>query len=469
MSAGKGFPEGFFWGGATAANQFEGGWDADGKGPSVIDQLTCSRDFAERFAGVGDYHPSHIGIDFYNRYKEDIALFAEMGFRMFRMSIAWTRIFPNGDELEPNEAGLAFYDDVFDELAKYGIEPLVTISHFEMPQYLVDHYGGWKNRKLIGFFERYATTLFERYQGKVNYWLTFNEINMATFLPQISIGSKAEAGENQEEIMYQALHHQFVASALATKAARAIDPDNRIGCMIAYAPVYPLSAKPEDVWSAQRKEEEKLFFSDVHARGYYSPSKLAYFATKGINVTFEQGDEEILAAHTVDFISFSYYASSAASFAQSGVPGEGNALMGEKNPYLAESEWGWQVDPLGLRVALNTFHSRYQLPLMVVENGLGAVDEIVDGKIHDDYRISYLRDHVKAMRDAIVLDGVDLVAYTSWGCIDLVSAGTGEMAKRYGYIYVDRNNDGSGSLDRLKKDSFYWYQKAIASNGEDLD
>ena len=469
MSAGKGFPEGFFWGGATAANQFEGGWDADGKGPSVIDQLTCSRDFAERFAGVGDYHPSHIGIDFYNRYKEDIALFAEMGFRMFRMSIAWTRIFPNGDELEPNEAGLAFYDDVFDELAKYGIEPLVTISHFEMPQYLVDHYGGWKNRKLIGFFERYATTLFERYQGKVNYWLTFNEINMATFLPQISIGSKAEAGENQEEIMYQALHHQFVASALATKAARAIDPDNRIGCMIAYAPVYPLSAKPEDVWSAQRKEEEKLFFSDVHARGYYSPSKLAYLATKGINVTFEQGDEEILAAHTVDFISFSYYASSAASFAQSGVPGEGNALMGEKNPYLAESEWGWQVDPLGLRVALNTFHSRYQLPLMVVENGLGAVDEIVDGKIHDDYRISYLRDHVKAMRDAIVLDGVDLVAYTSWGCIDLVSAGTGEMAKRYGYIYVDRNNDGSGSLDRLKKNSFYWYQKAIASNGEDLD
>ena len=469
MSAGKGFPEGFFWGGATAANQFEGGWDADGKGPSVIDQLTCSRDFAERFSGVGDYHPSHIGIDFYNRYKEDIALFAEMGFRMFRMSIAWTRIFPNGDELEPNEAGLAFYDDVFDELAKYGIEPLVTISHFEMPQYLVDHYGGWKNRKLIGFFERYATTLFERYQGKVNYWLTFNEINMATFLPQISIGSKAEAGENQEEVMYQALHHQFVASALATKAARAIDPDNRIGCMIAYAPVYPLSAKPEDVWSAQRKEEEKLFFSDVHARGDYPPSKLAYFATKGINVTFEQGDEEILAAHTVDFISFSYYASSAASFAQSGVPGEGNALMGEKNPYLAESEWGWQVDPLGLRVALNTFHSRYQLPLMVVENGLGAVDEIVDGKIHDDYRISYLRDHVKAMRDAIVLDGVDLVAYTSWGCIDLVSAGTGEMAKRYGYIYVDRNNDGSGSLDRLKKDSFYWYQKAIASNGEDLD
>ena len=272
MSAGKGFPEGFFWGGATAANQFEGGWDADGKGPSVIDQLTCSRDFAERFAGVGDYYPSHTGIDFYHRYKEDIALFAEMGFRMFRMSIAWTRIFPNGDELEPNEAGLAFYDEVFDELAKYGIEPLVTISHFEMPQYLVDHYGGWKNRKLIGFFERYATTLFERYQGKVNYWLTFNEINMATFLPQISIGSKAEAGESQEEIMYQALHHQFIASALATKAARAIDPENRIGCMIAYAPVYPLSAKPEDVWSAQRKEEEKLFFSDVHARGYYPPS-----------------------------------------------------------------------------------------------------------------------------------------------------------------------------------------------------
>ncbi|MGB7474553.1 6-phospho-beta-glucosidase [Trichococcus sp.] len=469
MSAGKGFPEGFFWGGATAANQFEGGWDADGKGPSVIDQLTCSRDFAERFAGIGDYYPSHVGIDFYHRYKEDIALFAEMGFRMFRMSIAWTRIFPQGDELEPNEAGLAFYDDVFDELAKYGIEPLVTISHFEMPQYLVDHYGGWRNRKLVSFFERYATTLFERYQGKVNYWLTFNEINMATFLPQISIGSKAEAGENQEEVMYQALHHQFVASALATKAARAIDPENRIGCMIAYAPVYPLSAKPEDVWSAQRKEEEKLFFSDVHTRGYYPPSKLAYFATKDINVTFEQGDEEILAAHTVDFISFSYYASSAASFAKSGVPGEGNALMGEKNPYLAESEWGWQVDPLGLRVALNTFHSRYQLPLMVVENGLGAVDKIVDGKIHDDYRISYLRDHVKAMRDAIVLDGVDLVAYTSWGCIDLVSAGTGEMAKRYGYIYVDRNNDGSGSLDRLKKDSFYWYQKAIASNGEDLD
>ena len=463
------FPEDFLWGGATAANQFEGAWDVDGKGPSVIDGLTCSRDMKERFSGVGDYYPSHVGIDFYHRYKEDIALFAEMGFSIFRLSIAWTRIFPNGDETEPNEAGLAFYDKVFDELGKYGIEPLVTISHFEMPQYLVDHYGGWKNRQLVDFYIRFATTLFERYKGKVKYWLTFNEINMATFIPQISIGSVADEGENLEEVMYQALHHQFVASALATKEAKLIDPSNQIGCMIAYAPVYPLSPKPEDIFTAMQKEEEKHFFTDVQVKGYYPDNKLAYFAEKDIHIEAEQGDEEILAAYPVDFISFSYYSSGAASFEETGKKNNGNAMISEKNPYLKESEWGWAIDPLGLRTSLNTLYNRYQVPLMVVENGLGAVDEVVDGKIDDDYRIAYLREHIEAMRDAIVKDGVDLIAYTSWGCIDLVSAGTGEMAKRYGFIYVDRQNDGSGSLNRLKKDSFYWYKNVIASNGAQLN
>ncbi|SFH72185.1 glycoside hydrolase family 1 protein [Pisciglobus halotolerans] len=469
MKQNKTFPDQFLWGGATAANQLEGAWNEDGKGPSVIDGLTCSRDFTERFNGVGNKYPSHVGIDFYHRYKEDIALFAEMGFSIFRMSIAWTRVFPKGDETEPNEAGLAFYDAVFDELAKYNIEPLVTISHFEMPQYLVDHYGGWKNRQLVDFYVHFATTLFERYKGKVRYWLTFNEINMATFIPQISIGSSAAEGEKEEEVMYQALHHQFVASALATKEAKLIDPVNQVGCMIAYAPVYPLSAKPEDVFTAQQKEEEKHFFTDVQVRGYYPDNKLAYFAENEIHINIEQGDEEILAAYPVDFISFSYYSSNAASFEKSGKESTGNAMLGEKNPHLEESDWGWTIDPLGLRVALNTLYNRYQVPLMVVENGLGAVDEVENDEIHDDYRIAYMKAHVEAMRDAIIKDGVDLVAYTSWGCIDLVSAGTGEMAKRYGFIYVDRHNDGSGTLKRLKKDSFYWYQKVIESNGADVD
>ena len=472
------FPDGFLWGGATAANQLEGGYLQGGKGLSLVDVMPYGKD---RFpVGTGKlkmfecdkehYYPSHEAIDFYHRYKEDIALLAEMGFKVFRLSIAWTRIFPMGDELEPNEDGLKFYDNVFDECRKYGIEPLVTITHFDVPIHLIKTIGSWKNRKMIEHYERLCTVLFNRYKEKVKYWLTFNEINMLLHLPFVGAGIYFEEGEDKETVKYQAAHYQLVASAKATEIAHSINPEFKIGCMLAAGNTYANTADPEDVWKALEADRENYFFIDVQSRGEYPSYAKKMFERMNINLDFTSEDEKVLKENTVDFISFSYYASRLTSAdPEINAQTEGNVFASLKNPHLKASEWGWQIDPLGLRITMNSLYDRYQKPLFIVENGLGAVDvPDENGYVEDDYRIEYLREHVKAMRDAINIDGIELLGYTSWGCIDLISASTGEMKKRYGFIYVDKDNEGNGTLKRTKKKSFYWYKKVIESNGIDL-
>lgn len=471
------FPEGFLWGGATAANQCEGGYNEGGRGLANVDVIPHGND---RFAVMlGDkkmfdfdnehYYPAQTGIDMHHHYKEDIALFGEMGFKTYRLSIAWTRIFPNGDEAEPNEEGLKYYEDLFKECHKHGIEPLVTITHFDCPMYLIEKYGGWKNRKLISLYENLCNVIFRRYKGLVTYWLTFNEINMILHLPFMGAGLYFEKGENKEQSMYTAAHHELVASALATKIAHEVDPNNMVGCMLAAGETYPYSCNPKDIWKAAEANRDNYFFIDVQSRGAYPAYALLDLERKGIKIPFEDGDKEILKNYTVDFISFSYYSSRCAS-ADPKMKTAGNVFASVRNPHLQASEWGWQIDPLGLRITLNNLYDRYQKPLFIVENGLGAKDAPdADGYVEDDYRIDYLREHVKAMGDAVELDGVELLGYTMWGCIDLVSASTGEMSKRYGFIYVDRDDEGNGTLKRSKKKSFDWYKKVIETNGEQLD
>jgi 6-phospho-beta-glucosidase len=418
----------------------------------------------------GYHYPAKVGIDMYNRYKEDIALFGEMGFKTYRLSIAWTRIFPNGDETEPNEEGLKFYEDLFKECHKYGIEPLVTITHFDCPMHLIKEYGGWRNRKLVEFYERLCTVIFNRYKGLVKYWLTFNEINMILHAPFMGAGLYFEEGENEEQVKYQSAHHELLSSAIATRIAHEVDPDNQVGCMLAAGGYYPYSCRPEDVWESRQKDRESYFFIDVQSRGEYPAYFLKDLERQGIEIAMEEGDAEILKANTVDFISFSYYSSRVATTDPELLEQTaGNIFASVKNPYLDASEWGWQIDPLGLRITMNDIYDRYQKPLFIVENGLGAVDvPDENGYVEDDYRIDYLAKHIQAMKDAVEIDGVDLLGYTTWGCIDLVSAGTGEMKKRYGFVYVDLDNEGNGTLNRSKKKSFDWYKQVIASNGEDL-
>ncbi|GIN64359.1 6-phospho-beta-glucosidase [Robertmurraya siralis] len=469
--------------------QVEGASDVGGKGLSVSDvyifdesmpkenwtdqwHMMTHRQVEEAQDPSSDkYYPKRHGVDFYHHYKEDIALFAEMGFKVYRMSIAWTRIFPNGDELEPNEAGLAFYDRVFDELEKYGIEPLVSLSHYEMPLYLATEYGGWVNRKVIDFYVRFATTVFNRYKGKVKYWIPFNEINCVKHHPFVSIGVVEENHPHIEQAKFQGAHHQFVASALATKACKEINPVAKVGCMISYQLLVPYSCDPDDIQKTIEKQRESLFFTDVLARGYYPAYTARMFAEKSVKLETEPEDEQMIKEFPVDFISFSYYMSSAVSAHPENLEGAvGNLITGGiKNPYLPTSDWGWQIDPKGLRTALNQLYDRYQKPLFIAENGLGAADVVEEGDvIIDDYRISYLRDHIKQIKEAII-DGVDVFGYTSWGCIDMISASTSQMSKRYGYIYVDQDDLGRGTKRRIKKKSFEWYKNVIASNGEQLD
>ena len=469
------FPKNFLWGGAVAANQCEGAYLEDGKQLSVPDMLlggdvNTPRTFLPKTDPTA-FYPSHEAVDFYHRYKEDIALFAEMGFKCFSFSINWGRIYPNGDDAEPNEAGLAFYDSVIDECRKYGIEPLVTITHFDCPIHLIKEYGGWKNRKLIDFYKRLVTILFTRYKGLVKYWLTFNEINVILHLPFMGAGLVFEEGEDETAAKYLSIHHELVASAWATKIAHEIDPENMVGCMLAAGYIYPYTCKPEDVFAAYEANRENYFFIDVQSKGEYPRYAWKFFERENIQLDITEEDRKILKENTVDFVSFSYYQTRCVSTNPEDNTGHGNAMMETaKNPYLKASDWGWQIDPLGLRMTLNTLYDRYQKPLFIVENGLGAKDVVEeDGSINDDYRIEYLREHIKAMKDAIDLDGVDLIGYTTWGCIDLVSATTGEMSKRYGFIYVDRDDQGHGTNKRSKKKSFDWYKKVIASNGEDLD
>ncbi len=465
------FPKNFLWGGATAANQCEGAYNEDGKGLSTQDIMP------KGIMGPVTDEPTEdnmklIGIDFYHRYKEDIKMFAEMGFKTFRLSIAWSRIFPNGDDKVPNEKGLEFYDRVFDELAKYGIEPLVTLSHYETPLALAKNYDGWVNRDLIGFFENYARTVFTRYKDKVKYWLTFNEINSATHFPYMSAGIWTPKEKLSKQNLYQAMHHELVASALAVKIAHEINPKFQVGCMILGVPNYPLTSMPADVLKAMEQDRQNLFFADVHARGEYPTYMNRFFKENDIKLNITDEDKDIL-KNTVDFISFSYYMSSCATAdPEKNLKGKGNLIGGVPNPYLKASDWGWQIDPEGLRYILNLLYDRYQKPLFIVENGLGAFDELITDEngnktVNDDYRITYLNDHLVQVAEAIE-DGVEVMGYTTWGCIDLVSASTAELRKRYGFIYVDRNDDGTGTLDRYKKKSFNWYKEVIATNGTSL-
>jgi 6-phospho-beta-glucosidase len=465
------FPSDFLWGGATAANQIEGAYNEGGKGLSIQDVMPQGIS-APRTDGPTDDNLKQVAIDFYHRYAEDIALFAEMGFRTFRFSIAWSRIFPLGDETEPNEEGLAFYDRVLDECAKHGIEPLVTISHYETPLHLAEKYDGWVNHDLIGFYERYARTLFTRFGSRVKYWLTFNEINSVLHAPLMSGGINTPADELSPSDLYQAVHHELVASALATKAARELAPTARVGCMILAMPVYPLTPSPADVMASVTTERTNLAFGDIHVRGEYPGYYLRSLREKGVHLTITDEERALLKENTVDFVSFSYYASvcETADLANR-VTSVGNIFPGVPNPTLQASEFGWQIDPVGIRIVLNQFWDRWQKPLFIVENGLGAKDELVtvDGRrtVVDDYRIDYLNDHLVQVGEAID-DGVEVMGYTAWGCIDLVSAGSSRLSKRYGFIYVDRNDDGSGTLERYPKKSFDWYTEVIATNGASL-
>lgn len=464
------FPENFLWGGAVAANQCEGAYQEDGKGLSIQD-VTPGGIKGPVTAEPTPDNMKLVGIDFYHRYKEDIRLFAEMGFKVFRTSIAWSRIFPNGDEETPNEKGLEFYDRLFDECHKYGIEPLVTISHYETPLHLSLEYDGWVNRKMVGFYERFVRTLFTRYRDKVKYWLTFNEINSVLHEPFSSGGIYTDKKKLKEQDLYQAVHHELVASALATKIAHEMMPKAKIGGMILSMPIYPLTPSPDDVMAVMEAEHKNDFFGDVQVRGKYPGYMKRYFKENGISIRMADGDEELL-QNTVDFVSFSYYMSICETADTSKERGPGNILGGVPNPYLKSSEWGWQIDAKGLRYTLNRFYDRYQKPLFIVENGLGAVDQLVTGEngeltVLDDYRIQYMNDHLVQVREAIE-DGVDVMGYTAWGCIDLVSASTAELKKRYGFIYVDRNDDGTGTMYRYRKKSFGWYKKVIETNGESL-
>ena len=480
----KKFPEGFLWGGAVAANQYEGGWNEGGKGVSVSD---CARHHLD--VDVQDYakqneistkeileamksddtslYPKRHGSDGYHHYKEDIKLFADMGFKMFRMSISWSRIYPKGIEETPNQEGIEFYRDVFKELRKYNIEPLVTIHHFDTPIYLVEKYGDWQDRQYIEFFVKYCKTVFTEYKGLVKYWLTFNEINNT--LNVINMFGNGTTNEDYKKRLTH-LHYQFVASAKAVKLGHEIDPENKIGCMICGITYYPLTSDPEDILFNRSKWEKGIFYcGDVQCKGKYPTYAKRLWKEHNVKLDITEQDLEELKKGTVDMYTFSYYMSQAVTTHENDDAVSGNMSFGVRNPYLEYSDWGWALDPKGLRYYLEMIYDRYEKPLMVVENGLGAYDTVEeDGSIHDNYRIEYYRAHIEEMAKAIE-DGVDLIGYTTWGCIDLVSAGTGEMRKRYGFIYVDKHDDGSGTMKRSRKDSFYWYKKVIASQGEDLD
>lgn len=466
------FPEHFLWGGAIAANQAEGAYLEGGKGLSVSDVLPVgSNRFDDLNLEVVDglFYPSHEAIDFYHTYKEDIELLAGMGLKCFRTSIAWSRIFPNGDEDEPNEEGLAFYEDMFKTLRSYGIEPVITLSHFETPLNLVKSYGGWKNRKVIGFFENYVEVVFKRYKGLVRYWMTFNEINHAHTLPILAAGIVInEETEDPLQDIYQASHNMLVASAKAVVIGHKIDSENQIGCMLSLSPIYPATCNPRDVFESAELRRRSLFYSDIQMRGEYPKYFGRIKEENNLQLEVEKEDYEILKQGTCDYLGFSFYRS---SLHEAGMKILGNTggILGKKNPYLKETEWGWPIDPLALRYVCNELTDRYQKPLFIVENGIGVTDYInADEKIHDKERMDYLKDHVEMMAEAIK-DGCDLIGYTWWGPIDIVSAGTGEMKKRYGFIYVDKNNDGTGTLKRIKKDSYDYYKQIIETNGTNIE
>ena len=476
------FPENFLWGGAFAANQVEGAYDEDGKGLSTADIFPRGdrksggvfyRSYEQILEAVNDEddrkYPKRRGIDHYHRFKEDIALFAQMGFKALRFSFSWPRIFPQGDEEFPNENGLNHYKEVIAELKKYGITPIITLSHFEMPLHLALEYNGWSERRVIDYYLRYTKTLIDTFHEDIRYWITFNEIDATLHIPLIGAGLIAEKTEDLETVKYQALHHQFVASALLTKYVHETYPDLKIGCMSTKNLKYPASCRPEDCMQWLKETEMDAACTDVQVFGEYPYVWKKMWEEKGIRLEISEEERKILKENTVDFVSFSYYASLVTSAEGSKKEKtSANLLVGEKNPYLKTTPWGWQIDPIGLRFSLNQMYDRYKLPMFVAENGLGTLDVLENETVNDDYRIDYLRSHIAEMEKAIE-DGVPVFGYTYWGCIDCISASTSEMSKRYGFIYVDQDDEGNGSLKRYPKRSFAWYKKVIASNGKDLN
>lgn len=485
----NGYDNNFLWGGAIACSQADGGFREGGKGISTQDLRYLNpewspeeieekhhknpfsfKEYETALRDMGsEYYPLRRGIDFYHNYKEDLALMADLGLKIFRTSICWSRIFPNGDESIPNEEGIQYYADLFSECKRHGMKIFATMIHYDIPVNLLIKYNGWKNRKIIGFFEKYVTVLFERFGDYVDYWLPFNEINAAKFSPWDGVCLIPGNEENMNQEIFQCLHHQFLCSARAVQIGRKMVPGKPIGAMIARFTTYPATCKPEDnIQAIQDDQYSNWFYLDVMVKGFYPEYIDRYFEELNVRIQFEEGDEELLKAGTVGFVSFSYYFSQVSTNVEGWEKTAGNLIIGNKNPYLEASEWGWQIDPVGLRFTLNQIYDRYHLPVIIAENGLGAYDALTeDGKVHDEYRISYLREHLKQMKEAII-DGVDLIAYTMWGIIDIVSCGPLTMDKRYGVIYVDLDNGGKGSGKRYRKDSFYWYQKTIKSNGEDL-
>lgn len=474
-------PKDFLWGGAIAAHQAEGAWNIDGRGPSIADVMTAGGNGIPRkiTKGVveGEYYPNHEAIDFYHRYKEDIQLFKELGLKCLRTSISWSRIFPTGQEETPNEQGLKFYDDLFDECLKNGIEPVVTLSHFEIPYAIYEDFGGFANKAVIPLFVKFAQCVFDRYKDKVTYWMTFNEINnQADGQEPVHVWTNSamiiEDDQEKEALVFQAGVNELIASAWAVNEGKKINPNFQIGCMMAYVPIYPYSCAPEDMIASVKANERRFFYSDVHVRGEIPTYTEKYWEQKGLTIDISEKERQILRQGTVDYIGFSYYMSGTITTLPD-VEGRQTEDIPSaklvKNPYITASDWGWPIDPVGLRYVLNTVYQRYDLPLFIVENGFGAYDQLTDSnEIHDDYRINYLREHIEQMKKAVVEDGVPLIGYTPWGIIDIVSFGSGEMEKRYGMIYVDKDNTGNGTLQRLKKDSFAWYQQVIETNGEQL-
>lgn len=464
----KEFRKDFLWGGAVAANQCEGAYLEDGKGLSTVDIMnpsTYGKDSFEIKFDENQFYPYHTAIDFYHTYKEDIKLFAEMGFNCFRLSIPWSRIYPNGDDEEPNEAGLKHYDDLFDVCHSYGIEPLVTLSHCELPLHLLEKYNGWSSRELIELFVKYARTCFERYKNKVKYWITFNEINFVFYPGMLfqNAGIILPEGENLKQYQYQAAHYQLVANAKAVKLCHEIIPGSYCGAMIEGSQAYPATCKPIDVWNTLKDNREYTYaFLEVLVNGEFPYSWLRDIEKNNLKIESKPEDYEILKEGICDYIPFSYYSS------RIGGDPDLNERRAETNQYCPKSEWGWTIDPLGLRTVLNDLYMRYKKPLMIVENGLGAKDYPTENfEIHDQYRIDYMRDHIKAMNEAVD-DGVDVMGYTMWGPIDLLSQKMGEMSKRYGFIYVDLDDELKGTNKRYRKDSFYWFKKVTASNGKDI-
>ncbi|MCF0111527.1 MAG: glycoside hydrolase family 1 protein [Erysipelotrichaceae bacterium] len=476
----QGFPKDFLWGGAVAACQIEGAYDADGRGLSTsdiheydknLDRANIKKEgggtlkgILQRMNDTEGYYPKRFGIDFYHTYKEDLKLMQEMGFKAFRTSISWSRIFPNGDEELPNEKGLQFYDNLIDEIIKDGMEPIITMSHYDIPLNLVLKYGGFANKKMIDFFVNYATVLMNRFKGKVKYWIVCNQVNLIPTVQFGSLGIYDDQAENMEELMYQAVHNQFVAGAKVVKLARDIDPTMHMGTMVADGTFYPATCKPEDVVLTMKKNRMQYFFTDVQFRGEYPVYALRYFEENNIHVEVSAEDEQLLRENPMDFLAISYYNSKIVDSTKNTI----KAFDGSQNPYLKPTPWEWRADPLGFYNSLSQYYDRYEKPLMIAENGLGALDTVEeDGSIHDDYRIDFLRQHIEQLKEC-VKDGVEVLAYLSWGPIDLVSSSSAEMSKRYGYIYVDQDDFGNGTKKRSRKDSFYWYQKVIETNGEEL-